>query len=139
MCAIEEMDLAMGELVDGESIVASVELYLAPYGVLQSLFVQQGARTSLLRGLGLGMDFDEFPRLDEIRDIRTRAFGHLTRYERGKGKDKIVKHMFLVRISLTKTSFELHETAPGTDTGFTAYKTDSIIPDQARGIQRALK
>lgn len=56
-------------------------LYLALYGLLQVLFVQQDALTDLADGLGLRLELP--PALLEIREVRNSSVGHPTNH-RGK-------------------------------------------------------
>lgn len=56
-------------------------LYLALYGILQVLFVQQDALTDLADGLGLHLELP--PALLEVREVRNASVGHPTNH-RGK-------------------------------------------------------
>lgn len=138
MDAIGDAELAIAAFREG-NFASKPELYLALYGLFQSLFVQQDATSDLLEGLGLDIDLERFPRTQEIREIRNLAFGHPTKYERGRRDAKITKHSFIVRISLGKDSFELHETDAASGTKYHTYNTAEIIRDHASDVERALR
>jgi hypothetical protein len=54
-------------------------LYLALYGVLQAIYVQQDAVINLCQSLGIDKSIKDYPRLSEIRDIRNDSVGHPTK------------------------------------------------------------
>ncbi|MEA2583880.1 MAG: hypothetical protein QOF33_1965, partial [Thermomicrobiales bacterium] len=53
--------------------------YLALYGLLQALFLQQDASAHLCEALDIPFDLKDFPRLDAIRDVRNASIGHPTK------------------------------------------------------------
>ena len=83
---IEDSKLAIDAYLNrgfGESIGGH---YLAVYGLLQALFIQQDAVRYLCESLGMPNPLDNNPRLEEIRDIRNDTIGHPTKRNRKKGQ-----------------------------------------------------
>lgn len=80
--------------------------YLAVYGVLQALILQQDATRHIAAALEIPFDPTPYPVLAEVRTIRNNASGHPTKRDR----QQPVAHYFLSRPSLTKASFTLLET-----------------------------
>ena len=83
---IEDSKLAIDAYLNrefGESIGGH---YLAVYGLLQALFLQQDAVRYLCESLGMPNPLDNNPRLEEIRDIRNDTIGHPTKRNRKKGQ-----------------------------------------------------
>jgi len=70
--------------------------YLALYGVLQALFLQQDAVFHLCESLSTSHEQSSYPRLDNIRDVRNASIGHPTK----RTKRKQRSHHFLSRISM---------------------------------------
>ncbi|HUF54583.1 MAG TPA: hypothetical protein VMR52_12540 [Dehalococcoidia bacterium] len=138
MDAIEDAELAIAAYMKSEYPDASGDLYLALYGLLQSLIIQQDAAKELLQSLGIDIHWEDFLRLKDIRAIRNRAL-HPTEYKSGRKTMRSIKHIFLVRVALRKKSFELHETIPDASTEFQVYDTMDIIQDQALEIEKALR
>lgn len=78
--------------------------YLKVYGVLQALFVQQDALSNLLESLNVSLDLDNYPELQEIRNIRIRSVGHPTKVNRKKRPS----YHGIVQISLRDETFQLY-------------------------------
>ena len=81
------------------------KLYLAIYGVLQAIFVQQDALRNLARALDFPYGMDSYPGLKEVREVRNRIVGHPTSYRR-EGKESFYA---INTISLSLDSFEVLE------------------------------
>jgi hypothetical protein len=79
-------------------------LYLATYGFMQALVVQQDAVRDLCTCLSVAYDPRVHPILGEIREIRNATAGHPTSNERNP--DGLPYH-FIVRVSLAQGHFEL--------------------------------
>lgn len=75
--------------------------YIAVYGVLQILFVQQDAVANLAQSLDI--DYEPDPTLLEIREVRNDSVGHPTKRGGGKGKS----YNFISRISMKHDGFTL--------------------------------
>ena len=58
------------------------KLYLAVYGVLQAMFLQQDALQNLASLLDFPYKMDNYPGLKEVREVRNQIVGHPTRYKR---------------------------------------------------------
>jgi len=81
-------------------------LYIATYGVLQALFVQQDATFNLAEALGFSDHVENYPDLKDIRDTRNPSVGHPTKQDRGKKGTPTAFH-FISRISLHYGGFKL--------------------------------
>lgn len=60
-------------------------LYLTLFGVLQALVVQQDAVKTICKAIGLTLDFEMYPNLARIREVRNAAIGHPTTRHTAKG------------------------------------------------------
>lgn len=78
--------------------------YLAAYGALQAIFVQQDAVANLAQALNV--PYTPTPVLQEIRDIRNDSIGHPTK--RGGGQGRSYNH--IGRFSLSLRGFDLMTT-----------------------------
>lgn len=77
--------------------------YLAVYGLLQALFLQQDALFNLCKSLSISDSINNYPKLKEIRETRNMTIGHPTKLNRNK---KISYH-FISRITLNMKGFTL--------------------------------
>lgn len=84
----------------GESISAH---YLAVYGLLQAIYVQQDAVISLCEALGIKEKINNYPKLKEIREIRNDTIGHPTK----RDQRKPVSYHHISRITLDQSGFKL--------------------------------
>lgn len=100
------------------------ENYLAVYGALQVLFVQQDAVTHLAEALQVKYTPD--PLLDRIRDIRNNSIGHPTKRGGGKGK----AFNYISRHSLSRFGFELMTTYPDKEREFIDIDIPQLITSQ---------
>ena len=86
---IEDVQLAIDEYrrIDlSEDQTNEGKLYLAVYGVLQGMFLQQDALMNLANAIGIPFRLDDYPSLKDIREIRNRIVGHPTSYKRRKSE-----------------------------------------------------
>jgi len=83
---IEDSELAVVAYSAGEFGTSVGARYLAVYGLLQALFLQQDAVINLCESLGLPETIDNHLRLKEIREIRSDSIGHPTKRSRKKGQ-----------------------------------------------------
>jgi len=67
---IEDAELAVAAYLDGESGEDTGKCYLAVYGLLQALFLQQDAVINLEGSLGIKDAIDNHPKLKNIREVR---------------------------------------------------------------------
>ena len=81
------------------------KLYLAVYGVLQGIFLQQDALMNLANTLHFSCHIDDYPALKIIREIRNQSVGHPTNYRRNKTES----YYSINRSSLSLDKFERME------------------------------
>ncbi len=81
---IGDTELAIAAYIHKEFSQNTGANYLAVYGLLQTLFLQQDALFHLCEALGIGDPRDNYPRLKEIREDRNASVGHPTKLKRGK-------------------------------------------------------
>src|SRR5438552_140615 len=81
---IGDTDLAIKAYTNKECGTSKGATYLAVYGLLQALFMQQDALMNLGESLGIDDKIENYPRLKEIREIRNVSIGHPTRHNRKK-------------------------------------------------------
>lgn len=79
--------------------------YLAVYGLLQAIYVQQDAVINLCESLGIKDNIKNYPKLKEIREIRNDTVGHPTKRD-FKSKNVISYH-HITQITLDKSGFTL--------------------------------
>ena len=85
-------------------------IYLVIYGVMQSLFVQQDALEALCKALNYPFKIRDFPALYEARRLRNVSVGHLVNSKR---TDSDFYHNFMIQVTMTAESFELHSHGKG--------------------------
>ncbi len=100
---IEDTELAIGAYSGDEIGETDGARYLAVYGLLQVLFVQQDAVFHLCEALGISKRMGEFPRLAKIREIRNQSIGHPTKSDHRKP----TSWHFISRITLRPNGFQL--------------------------------
>lgn len=103
MDAVEDTDAAIAAFPGVARPKNTGQRYLAIYGVLQAMFVQQDAVRDMHEALGLEWKPCEIPELDRIRKCRNASIGHPTK----QGSQGSPNHHFIIQISLTEDSFEL--------------------------------
>ncbi len=99
---IEDSESAIDAYLDREFGESVGEHYLAVYGLLQALFIQQDAVINLCESLSTLETIDNYPRLEKIRGVRNDTIGHPTK--RGT-KNKPTYH-FISRPTLTYDGFQ---------------------------------
>ena len=80
---IEDAAWAIDAFVAKEFGVGKGAIYLAAYGLLQVLYVQQDAAKHMCRSLGVPFERNQYPKLEEIRGIRNDSTGHPTNRQNG--------------------------------------------------------
>ena len=81
-------------------------LYLAVYGVLQAIYVQQDAVVNLCNSLGIDENMKNYPRLSEIREIRNDSVGHPTK-RHPKRKGGPTSYSFIAPQHLSTMEFDI--------------------------------
>jgi hypothetical protein len=84
---------------------ASGSLYLATYGLLQALVIQQEAVFHVCEALDIPLRLKSFPKLQGIREIRNISVGHPTKVDRPRNVP--VSHHFISRMTMGKHGFQL--------------------------------
>ena len=79
--------------------------YLAVYGLLQSIYVQQDAVINLCESLGIREKVEKYSKLKEIREIRNDIVGHPTKRDQRKGQPTSYHH--ISRMTLSQSGFTL--------------------------------
>lgn len=105
---IEDAQLAVDEyrLLDfSNNQTDKGKLYLAVYGVLQGIFLQQDALMNLANALHFPCQINDYQVLKTIREIRNQSVGHPTSYRRKKAES----YYAINRSSLSLPAFEMME------------------------------
>jgi hypothetical protein len=111
--------------------------YLAIYGLLQAIYVQQDAVINLCESLGIQEKIDSYPKLKKIREIRNDIVGHPTKRDMRKGQPTSYHH--LARITLTQSGFKVASYfADGSPTKFREIDTPNLVAEQRRFISTIL-
>lgn len=103
MDVIDDTEQAITGFEAGQLPESLATLYLAVYGVLQALVVQQDAALHLARCLGVTKGLADYPGFVEVRDIRNDAVGHPTQRDR----KSCVSYNQIARVTLSRSGFEL--------------------------------
>jgi len=103
--AIEDTELAIASYSAGEFAAGDGAHYLAVYGVLQALFLQQDAVSNMCESLKIAQGLDSYPRLREIREVRSASVGHPTKKDRPKSQP--TSYHSISRSTLSAEGFEL--------------------------------
>jgi hypothetical protein len=111
--------------------------YLALYGLLQALFLQQDAVINLCESLKIPETIDNYPRLKEIREIRNDSIGHPTK--RNRRKDKSTSYHFILQPSLCSNSFKLLSCYSDGKNEFKDITISNFIADQKEYISKILE
>jgi len=111
--------------------------YLAVYGLLQAIYVQQDAVINLCESLGIKDKVNNYPKLKEIREIRNDTVGHPTHREPQKGKP--VSYHHISQITLNKSGFTLASYfSDGSKVQFSDIKISELISEQSKYISDIL-
>jgi hypothetical protein len=106
--------------------------YLAVYGLLQALFLQQDAVINLCESLGIPETIDNYPRLKEIREIRNMSIGHPTKRKRKKGQ--LNSYHFISRSTLSINGFTLLSDYAGGTSESKSISIPDLIADQGEYV-----
>jgi hypothetical protein len=134
---IEDSQLAIDAYSTKESGRSNGANYLALYGLLQSLFLQQDAVDNLCESLKIPETISNYPRLKEIREIRNDSIGHPTK--RNRRKDKSTSYHFISQPSLCSNSFKLLSCYSDGENEFKDITISDLIVDQKEYISKILQ
>lgn len=110
--------------------------YLAVYGLLQAIYVQQDAVNNLCESLGIPERINKYLKLKEIREIRNDTVGHPTRRDKQKGRPSSYHH--ISRMSLNQTGFKLASFFSDGTSQFRSINIPELIEEQRRFISEIL-
>jgi|SRR3990170_4171017 len=102
---IGDTEQAITAFEAGEFGDSTAGRYLAIYGLLQAIYVQQDAVDNLCEGLGIPENIKKYPTLLQIREIRNDVVGHPTKRNRPKSNPTSYHH--ISRSSLGSTSLNI--------------------------------
>jgi len=112
-------------------------LYLAIYGLLQALFLQQDAAVNLCEVLNVKVNIWEYEKLKEIRTIRNNSVGHPTKINATKAKP--ATYAFISRITMTKEGFQLITENANQKAVFTNVNIPQLIEEQNVYIKEIIR
>ena len=125
---IEDSELAIAAYSAEEFAASDGAYYLAIYGLLQALFLQQDAVINLCESFGIRETIDNYPRLKHIREIRSDSVGHPTKRDRKKGQP--TSYHFISRSTLSTAGFELLSYDADGKSEFRNISIPELIADQ---------
>jgi len=136
---IEDSQLAI-EAYSAEEFGASDGAhYLAVYGLLQAISLQQDAVNNLCKSLEIPKTIYNYPRLKEIRDIRIESIGHPTKKNKKEGQRQPPSYHFIARITLGHSGFQLLSAYSNGKPDESKYVSiPDIIADQRKDISDIL-
>ena len=111
--------------------------YLAVYGVLQVLYVQQDAVRHIFESLDVSLKLvnpAKFSDIRYVREIRNKATGHPTKLD----KNRPVSSHYISRISLSLSGFTLMS-AEGAKTEFNEINIPELLQKQEAAVTHALE
>jgi len=131
---IGDTELAINSYLQGLPKRDDGHLYIAVYGILQILFVQQDATRNLLEALEV--EYEPNSSLKKIRSIRNSSIGHPTdKTEKGGTRS----FHFISRPTLTLEGFQLLSNySDDTPTEFTEIDIPELIEEQRNELISAL-
>lgn len=129
---VGDTELAFEAYLKSDEHSSFGERYLAVYGVLQALFIQQDAVKHLHDALNL--KYEAHPALRRIREVRNEASGHPTEVVRKK--KATFNH--ISRMSLDKHGFTLLTTGADSDAKLKDVNVLELIYSQRNCLTRAL-
>ncbi len=132
---IEDTDLALSAYLEAEFPREDGAKYLAVYGVLQALFVQQYAVMHLCESLNVPRPSSD-PILEQIRDVRNESIGHPTKKD--KSKSRPISYHFISRATISKKRFQLLSSYGDGRTEFKDVLIEKMIADQKDKLKHVL-
>jgi hypothetical protein len=125
---IGDTDLAIDSYRAGKLGTSEGAKYLAVYGLLQALAVQQTATFGLAKALGIPETRAQYPGLKSINDVRNDAIGHPTNREGGQS------FHFITRATLGPQAFHLLSVDRLGRRSFRTVSVARMLEDQIDGI-----
>lgn len=111
--------------------------YLAVYGLLQAIYVQQDAVINLCESLGIRESINNYPKLKSIRETRNDIVGHPTKRDQRKGQP--ISYHHISRITLSQSGFKLASFfADGSPPQFKDIDIPGLIVEQRKFISTIL-
>jgi hypothetical protein len=134
---IEDSDLAIAAYSKRKLMKEAGTKYLAIYGLLQALFLQQDAIRNLCESLGIPMSIENYPTLQEVRKIRNDSIGHPTKRgrETKKGRKKevqLISYHHISRPTLSPKGFQLVSYYSNGKSEFKYISVLDLIADQKK-------
>lgn len=105
LVVIEDSELAIEAYISKKFDKNIGGNYLAVYGLLQALFIQQDAVRHLCESLEMANPLKNCSKLQDIRNIRNSSIGHPTKKDRPKNQP--TSYNFISQPTLTKDGFQL--------------------------------
>jgi hypothetical protein len=134
---IEDTEDAISAYTDKDFGEDKPSHYLAVYGLLQAIYVQQDAVINLCESLGIKDKVNNYPKLKEIREIRNDTVGHPTHRDQQKGKPASYHH--ISQPTLNKSGFILASYfSDGSQVQFRYIKISELIFEQSKYISDIL-
>lgn len=133
---IGDSELAIAAYLDREFGGSIGEHYLAVYGLLQALFLQQDAVINLEDSLGIQDTIYNYPRLKEIREVRNASIGHPTKKDRPKSQP--TSYHFISRPTLKPDGFQLLSIDNNGKLRFKDVSIPDLITDQRTYLSEIL-
>ncbi|MFQ5875468.1 MAG: hypothetical protein ACE5JL_16960 [Dehalococcoidia bacterium] len=133
---IEDSALAIEAYSRLESAVEPGPKYLAVYGLLQALVLQQDAVRYLCAALALEDIVGQYPRLREIRQVRHDVAGHPTK--RGPQKGRPESYHAVSRVTLGPGGFQLLSNYSDGHSKIRHINVPKLIQDQEQCVTHAL-
>ena len=123
---IADTELAIAAYATHELGADKGSAYLAVYGLLQALFLQQDAIFNLCESLGINDNISNYPGLQEIREIRNASIGHPTK----RGRKRPFSYHAISRFSLSSMGFQLQTSDEIGTSKFEWISIPKLIADQ---------
>ncbi len=134
---IEDTEEAIAAYTTKEFGESKSAHYLAVYGLLQAIYVQQDAVINLCESLGIRERIDNYPKLKEVRETRNDIVGHPTKRYPRKGQPTSYHH--ISRITLSQSGFKLASFfADGSPPQFRDIEIPGLIVEQRKFISTIL-
>lgn len=131
---IEDTELAIAAYLDNEYGKSNGANYLALYGLLQALFLQQDAVKYLCESLGMSDPLKNNPRLKKIKDIRNDTTGHPTK----RNRNKQTSYHFIARHSIKSERLKLMSVSGNETPKFTDVLIYGLITEQKTCLSEIL-
>lgn len=138
---IEDSDLAIDVYRTKKPVKKEGTKYLAIYGLLQALFLQQDAIRNLCEALGVPMSIENYPLLQDVREIRNDSIGHPTKRDRNRGrkkKDQIFSYHHISRPTLSRKGFQLMSYYSNGKSEFKDVSIPDLITNQKKYVSEIL-